>query len=41
MIDKRLYNFSMGNIFGNLFASHPSLEKRIAAIQRMENKNVY
>ena len=34
-------NFSMGNIFGNLFASHPSLEKRIAAIERMENKNVY
>ena len=31
-------NFSMGNIFGNIFASHPSLEKRIAAIERMENK---
>lgn len=31
-------NFSMGNIFGNLFASHPSLAKRIAAIERMENK---
>ena len=31
-------NFSMGNIFGNLFASHPSLEKRIAAIERIENK---
>ena len=31
-------NFSMGNIFGNLFASHPSLEKRIAAIERMENQ---
>jgi len=28
----------MGNIFGNLFASHPSLEKRIAAIERIENK---
>ena len=25
----------------NLFASHPSLEKRIAAIERMENKNIY
>ena len=31
-------NFSIGNIFGNIFASHPSLEKRIAAIERMENK---
>lgn len=31
-------NFSLGNIFGNIFASHPSLEKRIAAIERMENK---
>ena len=31
-------NFSMGNIFGNIFSSHPSLEKRIAAIERMENK---
>ena len=30
-------NFSMGNL-ANLFASHPSLEKRIAAIERMENK---
>ena len=33
-------NFSMGNIFGNLFASHPSLAKRIAAIERMENKEL-
>ena len=33
-------NFSMGNIFGNIFASHPSLEKRIAAIERMENKEL-
>ena len=31
-------NFSIGNIFGNIFASHPSLEKRIAAIERIENK---
>ena len=31
-------NFSIGNIFGNIFASHPSLEKRIEAIERMENK---
>mgnify|MGYP000979320861 FL=1 len=31
-------NFSIGNIFGNIFASHPSLEKRIAAIERMETK---
>lgn len=31
-------NFSMGNI-ANLFASHPSLEKRIAAIERMEINN--
>ena len=30
-------NFSMGNL-ANLFASHPSLEKSIAAIERMENK---
>ena len=28
-------NFSMGG-FANLFATHPSLEKRIAAIERME-----
>lgn len=28
-------NFSMGS-FANLFATHPSLEKRIAAIERME-----
>ena len=33
-------NFSMGNIFGSLFASHPSLEKRIEAIERMENKEL-
>ena len=33
-------NFSMGNIFGSLFASHPSLEKRIEAIERMENKEI-
>ena len=33
-------NFSIGNIFGNIFASHPSLEKRIAAIERMENKEL-
>lgn len=31
-------NFSIGNIFGNIFASHPSLEKRIEAIERMENE---
>ena len=31
-------NFSLGNIFGNIFASHPSLEKRISAIEKMENK---
>ena len=30
----------MGNIFGSLFASHPSLEKRIEAIERMENKEL-
>ena len=28
-------NFSMGNMV-NLFSTHPSLEKRIAAIERME-----
>ena len=33
-------NFSMGNIFGSLFASHPSLEKRIEAIEKMENKEI-
>ena len=32
-------NFSMGNL-ANLFASHPSLERRIAAIERMENKEL-
>jgi len=32
-------NFSMGNL-ANLFASHPSLERRIAAIERMENKEI-
>lgn len=31
-------NFSLGNIFGNIFASHPSLEKRISAIEKMEGK---
>ena len=36
--DGKKNNFSIGNIFGNIFASHPSLEKRIAAIERMENK---
>ena len=32
-------NFSMRNL-ANLFASHPSLERRIAAIERMENKEL-
>ena len=38
--DREFASFKISNNFGSLFASHPSLEKRIEAIERMENKEL-